>query len=128
MADRQCSGITKAGERCTANPIRGGEWCIFHSPDHAEKRVDVRHRAGLGRRNTERALKRLPKSLQDTLDVLYRTLSALESGDLEPSRATAVATVSRAIVAVSELGQFEMRLQEIEKQLAGQSDAQRRVS
>lgn len=51
-------------------------------------------------------------------DALYRTLSGLEDGTVEPTRATAIAAVERAIVTTFETAQIDARLAEIERQVS----------
>jgi hypothetical protein len=48
---------------------------------------------------------------------LYRVLAAVESGEMEPARATAVAPVSRAIVGVYDAGLVEAKLTELEAKI-----------
>ena len=33
---RGCKGRNERGEPCQAAPLRGGEFCVFHDPEHAE--------------------------------------------------------------------------------------------
>src|SRR6478609_1476122 len=100
MTDRQCIGTNKQGLPCGARPIKDRPYCLKHDPELANQRTEWERAGGKGKSNARRAAKRLPADLQDTLQALYRTLAALESGAMEPARATAVASVSRAIVAV----------------------------
>ena len=53
---------------------------------------------------------RLPEDLQDTLQALARTLTSLDSGEVVPARAKAVASVYRAVVFVFEMGDAERRI------------------
>jgi len=59
--------------------------------------------------------------LRDTLEALYRVMAAVESGEMEPSRASAIAQVSRAIVAVFETATVEARIAEIEAKVAARA-------
>jgi hypothetical protein len=92
----------------------GLDRCFAHAPELEAKRHAGRVEGGINKRTENRALKRLPGTLKDSLAVLYRTLHGLESGDIEPARATAIAAVSRAIVNTFEAGQVEARLDALE--------------
>jgi len=52
---------------------------------------------------------------------LCRALAALEAGDLEPQRATAMAALGRAIVTVTEAGTLDERLAALEAAADGQN-------
>jgi hypothetical protein len=65
-------------------------------------------------------MKRMPADLQDTLQLLYRTLSGLEDGSIESGRATAIATVCRAIVTVFDMGTAEKRIGDLEARMKEQ--------
>lgn len=121
MTTRTCHGTTKLGEPCRANPIRGGDYCLKHDPTLGNERREWSSAGGKGRSNVSRASKRLPEDLKGTLEVLYRALSGLESGDVEATRATAIASVARAIVTVYEVAELELRLQQIERSVTERS-------
>ncbi len=121
MDERHCVGTNKQGQPCGARPIKGRPYCLKHDPKLANERVEWERAGGKGKSNARRAAKRLPADLHDTLQTLYRTLGSLESGEMEPARATAVASVCRAIVAVFEMGDAERRIAEIEAILKEQS-------
>lgn len=112
-----CSALNKRGEPCQARPRRDRPFCLRHDPLLAEQRAEWDTRGGEGRSNIRRASKKLPENLSDTLQTLYRALEGLETGKLAASRATAIANVSRAIVAIWEAGELELRLGEIERLL-----------
>jgi hypothetical protein len=121
MDPMQCQGINKQGEACRARPIKGRPYCLKHDPLLANERAGWERAGGKAKSNAARAAKRMPADLQDTLKSLYRTLAALEAGEIEPARASAMASVSRAIVAVFEMGDAERRITEIEVMLREQA-------
>jgi hypothetical protein len=59
----------------------------------------------------------MPEDLKDTLSTLYRVLVAVESGEMEPARASAIAAVSRAIVGVYDASLVETKLSELEAKM-----------
>lgn len=123
QAKRQCKAVNRHGTPCRATPLRERPYCLRHDPELAKQRDAWNLKGGQNRSNAVRAEKRMPGTLRETLDMLYRTLEGLESGAVPASRATAIASVARAVVAVFEMGEMELRLSEIEKQLAESSNA-----
>jgi hypothetical protein len=121
MERRRCIGTNKAGLPCGAQPIRDELFCLKHHPDLINENAEWIRAGGKGKSNASRAAKRLPADLQDTLQTLYRALAALESGEMEPARASAMASICRAIVSVFEMGDAERRIQEIEQMLKEKS-------
>lgn len=121
MSERKCLGINQRGERCRATPMRDSPYCMRHNPELTQQRAEWDSNAGKSKSNAARAAKRLPADLQDTLKTLYRALGALEAGEMEPARASAMASVCRAIVTVFEMGDAERRIAEIEALLQEKS-------
>lgn len=117
MSIRVCKQPTKSGKPCGFPPMKDSDYCYQHDPNGADARRKSNAVGGRNRATKERIYAALPEDLKDTANVLYRTLGALERGDMEPARATAIATVARAIVAVFETGDAERRISEIEKLL-----------
>src|SRR5687768_12720961 len=109
----RCKATNAAGEPCSAQARPDG-WCRWHAPDLAAERAKWRRRGGESRSNLNRARKALPKTMADVAPVLYRALTALEQGEMEPARASAMAAVSRALVAVAEAIDVEQRLAALE--------------
>ncbi len=108
---------TVRGNPCSAQAWRDG-MCRWHHPDLEAERGAWRERGGQNRSNAARASKRLPRELKDVQLALCRALAALEAGDLEPQRATAMAALGRAIVTVTEAGTLEERLAALEARAA----------
>lgn len=118
-----CQAETRAGLPCTNAPLPGRPYCRFHdqSPDSIEQRREWSKRGGEGRSTIKRAAKRIPPTLQGVQEVLHRALAGLESGELEPGRATAMGNVARALVTLTEAADFEQRLAELEKAAGGRA-------
>jgi hypothetical protein len=112
----QCTGITRTGKKCP-NPAIRGDFCFAHAPDLAAARKQGNRAGGYGKRTERRIAKRMPADLKDTLATLYRVMAAVESGEMEPARASAIAAVSRAIVGVYDAGLVEAKLAELEAKI-----------
>ncbi len=68
--------------------------------------------------HTGSSRKAIPADLRDVSDVLLQAIQDVESGELGTSKATALATLSRAYVAVYEAGLVESKIQELEDRIA----------
>ena len=47
---RTCCFRKENGSPCQAAPLRDGDYCLMHSPDHAEETAEARRLGGLRRR------------------------------------------------------------------------------
>ena len=123
MVER-CSGRNRDDSPCSAQARPGRRWCSWHDPDLAAQRTEWRRKGGAGKSNANRARKELGEAttLTGVQAALFRALGKVERGDLEPARATAMAALGRAIVAVAEAGAFEERIAAVEHGASGQRD------
>ena len=80
---RQCSGITRSGERCQGIATTGRDWCPAHDPDREEARRRAGRIANRGRRMSRASEAREIKAT--ALSLAERVVA----GGLEPGRATA---------------------------------------
>jgi hypothetical protein len=117
MNDSRCIARTKAGTRCGNRAIGSDGKCFAHSDAFAEQRRQGRIEGGQNKATEKRIQKRIPEDIRGTLDTLFRTLQGLEDGTVEPARASAIASVSRAIVSTWEVGVLEAKVREMEQRL-----------
>jgi hypothetical protein len=123
MADR-CIGTTKSGKACSAKPLPGSDRCPWHDPAWDDRRKAWSVRGGKGKANKARAKKALSvESMSDAevlawLGVVFKRVVA---GAMQPGVATAAASVAKAMVAVRQASELEVRLAELE-QRAGVTD------
>ncbi len=115
----QCTSTKSDGSRCRG-VARPSGFCWAHDPELRDKASAARKAGGENSSNVARAGKRLPKDLRDVLDRLMRALATVETGELDPRRATAMARLASAIVRTHEAGDVEQRLGEIEARLEAQ--------
>ena len=109
MAER-CVGTNKAGQPCSAKPLPDSDRCPWHDPAWAERRWEWSIRGGHGKSNRSRAKKQLPAGVLSTDElrgVLGITIAKVLKGDVEPGVGSAVASLARAYVAVTEAGAVE---------------------
>jgi hypothetical protein len=50
MLTRSCLGTNQHSEPCRQPPLRDGDFCFWHSPDHAAEAAEARRLGGLRRR------------------------------------------------------------------------------
>lgn len=50
MIGRRCTMVKSSGERCGARPLRDGQLCFHHDPEHADAAADARKLGGHRRR------------------------------------------------------------------------------
>ncbi len=124
MKQRQCSGQTKAGERCKSWAMPDSEWCINHDPNRVTDLAEWRKKGGKQRSNQSRAKKQLPAEplsiaeLHSYLGVVFRRVV---TGQTEPAVGTAAATIARTMAELSRAADFEERMTAIEQRLTGRS-------
>ena len=116
--EKACVESRRDGKRCQAKPLPGRERCWSHAPELEEKRQAARQSGGLNSSGPARVRKLLPSRLAPLIGRLEEALGEIHDGELEPSRGQAMASLSRAIVAVFSAGEFEERLRRIESEIA----------
>lgn len=50
LTRRACSAITRGGTACSAKPMIDGDFCFWHSPEHAEAAAEARRLGGVRRK------------------------------------------------------------------------------
>jgi len=77
-----------------------------------------RSQGGKAKSNVNRARKRLPSDLQDVAGVILKAIHDVEAGTLETPKATALATLARAYVALYDAGLVDQRIKDLEALIA----------
>ena len=118
MIVRTCSHRREDGRPCGAAPLREGDYCLWHDPEHADEVAEAR-RLGGQRRRRERVVAGAFEfnGLASTAD-LRRLLeiAAIDLLGLENSiaRSRAIASLVSAGARLLETGEFEQRLAALE--------------
>lgn len=118
MPDRQettCAEVRRDGQPCRAAPLPGNDHCWAHAPELAEKREAARQAGGLNSSGPARVRRMLPSRLAPVATRLEKALAEVHTGKLEPPRAQAMASLSRALMAVFTGGELEERLRRLEE-------------
>ncbi len=115
-----CAARRRDGTRCP-NPVlvTDGQYCFAHSPQLAEQRAHARRKGGRNRATSVRLWRSLPPELQAIAQQLTAAMEGVQTGDLAPQQAQALASLSRALVAVVEVGS-KLALR---RQLAAEAEA-----
>ncbi len=117
---RACRGMRADGEECRSVVVARSGWCFTHDPNKADERNEARRRGGAGSSNVARLRRHLgPSQLGSIFTRLEEALEELHTGRLSPNRASAMASVARAMVTVLQAGELEERIQAIEERLSG---------
>lgn len=118
MAIRACKAIKEDGSRCQAPPLLDGDFCLMHSPEHAEEMAEARRLGGL-RRRREKAVSGAYDfdGLADVGQVRRLVeIAVLDTLSLENSvaRSRALAYLAQVALKTLEVGEFEERLEALE--------------
>lgn len=108
--DTRCQGTRRDGSPCQGRALPGERFCFAHSPTLANNRATGRREGGKGRSAQARAAKRLDPGLSSLIGTLRDSVDGVISGDLTPAQGSAVAALSRALVAVYETATLDAEL------------------
>ncbi len=130
VAMRRCSGVTNAGGRCDATPLRDQDFCFWHSPDHVQEATAARRLGGLRRRREHAVAGAYELEGLGSVAELQRLLeiAAFDALGLENSiaRVRALAALVQVGVRLLELGELEARIETLEATLQPRIAAARR--
>ena len=118
--NRLCRSPARDGSPCKARALQDG-YCFSHSPALAVKRTAARSKGGSNSAKSVRLRALVPPRLIPVFDKLEAALTEIYEGKLSPSQGSAMAAVSRAMVAVLTSGELEERVRDIESKLEGKS-------
>jgi hypothetical protein len=127
---RACKALKEDGSRCQAAPLLDGDFCLWHSPEHADEVAEARRLGGL-RRRREKAVSGAYdfEGLADIGQVRrLLEIAALDSLALENSvaRSRTLAYLAQVALKALEVGEFEARLEALEATIGPQPRTGRR--
>ena len=122
MAMRACKGLKEDGSRCQAPPLLDGDFCLMHSPEHAEEMAEARRLGGL-RRRREKAVSGAYDfeglgdvgQIQRLLEIAVLDTLALENS---VARSRTLAYLAQVALKALEVGEFDERLDALERLVA----------
>ena len=102
----RCGAITKKGESCAGRPSKSG-FCLAHDPALASTRESARVRGGENSSSRARLEKLMPERLRPTFELLEKAVNEVYEGRLPPQRASAMASLTGAMVKVINAGKAD---------------------
>jgi len=122
VAMRACKGLKEDGSRCQAPPLLDGDFCLMHSPEHAEEMAEARRLGGL-RRRREKAVSGAYDfdGLADVAQVRrLLEIAVLDTLSLENSvaRSRTLAYLAQVALKALEVGELAERIEALERLVA----------
>ena len=119
MKASTCRAVKNDGQPCGAPRLRDGEYCFWHSPDHADELAEAQRLGGLRRRKEKTVAGAYDIEGLDDVPKIRRLLeiAALDTLSLENSvaRSRTLAYLAQIALKALEVGEFEARLEALEK-------------
>ena len=122
MPTRACKALREDGAPCQAAPLLNGDFCLMHSPEHAEEMAEARRLGGL-RRRREKAVSGAYdfEGLADVAQVQrLLEIACLDTLSLENSvaRSRTLAYLAQVALKALEVGELEQRIENLERLVA----------
>jgi len=116
---RTCNALKEDGGHCQAAPLLDSDFCLMHSPEHAEEMAEARRLGGL-RRRREKAVSGAYdfESLADVGQVQrLLEVAALDTLSLENSvaRSRTLAYLAQVALKALEVGELAERIEALER-------------
>ena len=116
---RKCSRLKAGGTPCGGNALAGKAYCWSHDPELAEQRAEGARRGGEQRSNARRAARAWAAvgeqlAIADLPAILRACMFSVKSGALEPGQASAIATLAKTSVSITNEIELEARLSALE--------------
>ena len=119
-----CAFTKENGQPCRATKLRESDYCLMHSPEHAEEVAEARHLGGLRRRREVAVSGAYEFAGLRTVADIRRILEigVLDTLGLENSiaRARTLAYLAMTAIKLLEVGELEQRLAALEAAIHGQ--------
>lgn len=121
VASRACNARKLDGSPCQAPPLKEGDFCLAHSPDHADEVAEARRLGGLRRRRERAVAGAYEFEGLDTSEKILRLveIAVVDTLGLENSvaRNRTLAYLAQTAAKLLEIGTLEQRLREFESSL-----------
>jgi len=116
---RRCSFRAASGEPCRAAPLREGEFCLMHSPEHAHEVQEARRLGGLRRKREATVSGAYDFQSLSTVEGIRRLLevAVLDTLGMENSiaRNRTLAYMAQVALRTLEVGDLEQRIEALEQ-------------
>ncbi len=118
MTARSCTARKDAGEPCRQAPLRDGDYCFWHDPDHAQEAAEARRLGGLRRRKENAVSGAFDYEGLESVGQIRRLLevAVLDTLSLENSiaRSRTLAYLAQVALKTLEACELQERLQALE--------------
>jgi hypothetical protein len=119
---RTCKALKEDGSRCQAAPLLDGDFCLMHSPEHAEEMAEARRLGGL-RRRREKAVSGAYDfggladvgQVQRLLEIAASDTLSLENS---VARSRTLAYLAQVALKALEVGELAERIDALERLVA----------
>ena len=122
MVVRTCNALKEDGSRCQAAPLLDGDFCLLHSPEHAEEMAEARRLGGLRRRREKTVSGAYDfDGLADVAQVQrLLEIACLDTLSLENSvaRSRTLAYLAQVALKALEVGELAERIDALERLVA----------
>jgi hypothetical protein len=123
---RQCAFRFQNGQPCRAAPMRDGEFCIMHSPEHAKEVQEARKLGGLRRKREVTVSGAYDFDGLETVASIRRLLevAVLDILGMENSlaRSRTLAYLSQIALRSLEVGELEQRIEVLEQSFSKRNE------
>jgi len=93
--------------------------CWAHDPAVRDRADAARRKGGANRSTLIRASRRMPRDMAELAKRILEAFTSVESGELAPDRAHAMARLVSAYVTLHQVGELEGRLEALEAATTG---------
>ena len=118
MVTRKCKSRKADGSPCGSHPLKDGDHCLMHSPEHAEEVAESRRLGGLRRRREVAVSGAYEFEGLESVSDIRRLLevAVFDTLGLENSiaRSRTLAYLAMTAIKLLEAGEFEQRLDALE--------------
>jgi hypothetical protein len=122
VADRSCKFEKASGRRCGSPPLRDGDFCLWHDPEHAEEVAEARKIGGSRRKRERTVAVAYDFEGLTTTDSIRRLIeiAVVDTLSLDNSvnRNRTLAYLSQSAVKLLDHGEHEDRIKRLEDTLA----------
>jgi hypothetical protein len=120
MVRELCTATRADGQPCQAQALPGRGLCIAHDPEARERHKAGQRKGGKAKSTQARAAKQwaaIGREIDpaDLPAVLRAAIAAVWEGTLEPSQASAIATLAKTSVAITNDIELEERIAALEQ-------------
>ncbi len=109
-----CESTRADGSPCRARALPDRTQCWAHDGSTRELAHAARRRGGTNRSNVQRASRHMPRDMQDLSKRILAAFEAVETGELPPDRAHALARLVAAYVQLHSAGETDARIAALE--------------